>query len=337
MQGCVLLAALADSPSVAWAALGAALAGSMFGADAPSFRFVPGGGGTKGNAAVLASGLGLALLGTAWLALAGQPTLGSGTEPGWSGLLDGAAGCRGAVLTLAFAALLAGYGTLVVGAPAPASAAGVPGVALILLLRAAAILSANAAAQGGAIDPGPTLIVFGASAALIGLVVLWQAPTIPALIAGATVNGGGIVGIAFGLGSVAATQAGLLQLAAGTLARIAVLHCTAPDGTPHSHRGRLALVLSLAALAGLPPTGLFTAAMLLLSDVMQGNPLLACGIGGGLALGAAPCLARAGQVARSQPMATGHVAMAGWGLAGTWLCLALLVILGLLPILLGGE
>lgn len=372
LQGFVLLALLAGSPSIAWLAMLAAtlvmvlaialIPGTQETATAAARRHLPLAGGS----------LALALLGTTMLLLA-----------------DAGREMQTPLASMGFVLLLVGYGTLAglapchvwlsgsyAAGPAPISALLSPGLAnaaLALLLRARSTVAGTptfAGGNGGLLEPAGLLALFGALSAVAGAFMLWRRPGgCDALrwFAGCAVLQAGLAAVAFALGGPA-TIAGILVVAGGTLARTAAAQCliraaqrrggsgegdgreldslagllSRRDG---SGRGGLgyALLLSLVALAGLPPACLFTGEILLVMDAARHSPalaavlvasmliagwaLLACGVR--LVLGPpkqGAGEARALAAPQSPPLPAGR----RWDLAGAWAHLAILLLLGLL-------
>ena len=330
------LAALAADAGLTWLALEAAtiaaaalLAGSRRdGAVAAAWRLL-----------VLAGvGLALALFGTVLLYLAALPALGPGLSAmSWHALAAAAPQARGGLLTPGFAFLLVGYGALAALPPlhawrADAEAAAsrhlaallgaLPAVALVPLLRTRALLAANAQAM----PPGPPLLALGLLALLLAAFSLARQRDPRRRLALAAIGQSGVAAFAFGLGSTAADFAGLLHLTLLTLARTAVL-----PGRDRMQRraGRLTVAAGTAALAALPPFGLFASTFLIVSETARRAPWLLPPLGLGLLavgwalateLAARPCAAAANRREWWRDLLV---------LAPAWLALALVLLLGL--------
>ncbi len=297
LLGLVQLALLSDDIGLAWTAFAAA---AML---TPGWRAGP-------DLLPTAAGVLLALFGVVLLHAAAPPS-----DPGWPGLrwtgLPAAApGCQGSVLSLAFLLLLAGYGAVTVLAPRQAGTGGAPGlllpvVAFSVVLRLRGVMTANA----DAVAPGPPLLAFGMGALLLGAFGVWRRGR---LLAASTLGHNGIAAVAFGLGSPAATFAGLLHLTAHSLAH-AALRRSLPA---------MPLAVLLVALAGLPPFALFGSEALILAEAVRSLPWLAPLFGLGL-------LALAGALAvRLRDQRPGP-ANGPSGAASAWIWLPVAALLGL--------
>ncbi|MCZ8150731.1 MAG: proton-conducting transporter membrane subunit, partial [Roseomonas sp.] len=180
-------------------------------------------------------GIALALFGTILLYLAAQPVVGSG-DPGlsWAALRAVAAQCDPGVLSLAFVFLLVGYGTKAGLVPLhswlPDAEAEGPlpicavlsglllNAALLAILRAQSIIGANPAA----LAPGPFLIGFGLASLLLAAFALWRRRDARRLFAWSSIEHIGLATIAFGIGGVVASLAGLIHLLGHALVKSAV-------------------------------------------------------------------------------------------------------------------
>lgn len=328
--GFTLLALLSDNIGLTWAATVAATIALMLVVSLPGTR-------AAAEAAwrmfvLCGAALALALFGTVVLVLAAQPVLGPGwVAPGWaamswSGLAIAAPRCPGALLSLAFAFLLAGYGALAALAPLhgwmpdaqaeegplPVSAilsGGLLNAALAVILRLRGVLEANAEA----VAPGPPIMALGLLSALLGAFALWRQRDFRRFLALSTIGQGGLAAFAFGLGGPGATFAGLLHLTVHTLVKAALFQGAG---------GGLLLTAGLIALAGLPPFGLFTSEILILAETARRAPWLVLPLGAALVAGAWAVLARL-HAPRPASLAPNPAA-----LAGGWLHLAFAVLLG---------
>ena len=363
VQGSVLLALLSDNLGVAWMAMEAATIAAVLAVALPGTASAVG---TAWRFLILAGvGLALALFGIIVLYLAAQPAL----EPGWAamswtGLQRAAAGCQGAVLNLAFAMLLVGFGAKAAlvpmhawmpdsqaEGPTPVTAilaSGIINAALILLLRTRGVLSANASANAGAIDPGGPLMAVGLISVLMAALALWQLQDAKRFLAMSSVQHGGLAAIAFGLGGPVALYAGVLHLTGHTLAKAAAFQCvgrgaqwkggqrfTELSGLLPQRAGvGLPLLLAMAALAGLPPGSLFVSELLTVITGAQQRPawalILTVALGAGLLTGAWCVLARGQHLAFGPRTADRGPAPGRWDLAGAWANLLAVLALGVL-------
>jgi hydrogenase-4 component F len=336
----LLLAVLAGNLALTWFAMEA---GTIAGAAALAMRRTESAVAAAWRFFVLqAVGLSLALFGTILVFRAMQPVLGAGLASlSWSAVADAAPRARGPLLTLAFVFLLSGYGTSAALVPlhtwlakaeaeadAPTAAllgAAMPGVALALILRARALTVANP----GSLAPGPLLIAFGLASLLLGAFSLWRQHDARSSLPFATIGQSGVAAFAFGIGGPAANLAGMLHLTLLALAKSAALRCVR-SAFPPSRAGTLALAAGLAALAGVPPFGLFISLFLVASETARHLPWLLLPLGLGLAVGASALVARliaviAGSPAPGAGTPTPLVA----ALVPVWLALAVVMLLGL--------
>lgn len=344
----LLLAVVADHLLLAWAGMAASvllLVASLrpIGSEAAQWRLF----------LVGATALAMALLGVLLLSLAALPAVAGGTDTLlWTRMAELAPHSDGWVLTLAFVFLLLGLGTLaglvpLHGALLGAEAAGpvplsgvlgglLPGAALVALLRARSLVASNQ----DAVAPGPALLALGLLSLVLAALTLRRQASGPRFLAVAGLGHIGVVAFAFGLGSGAATFAGLLHLTLLTLTRSALIQLCGRagqvrgggglDGLLAGHRAlALTLTAGLVALAGLPPFGLFTSLFLVTMETVRAAPLLAIP----LTLGLAACAWAGG--ARVVALCR-HVALPDDGpspppgaLLPAWLLLAVVVVLGL--------
>lgn len=247
-------------------------------------------------------GIALALFGTILVYMAAQPVIGEGMEAMvWTRLLDRAAGFDPAMLNLAFVFLMLGYGTKVglvpvhawlpdahAEGPTPISAV-LSGlllnVALYALLRFKMLLSANPEA----ISPGPLMIGMGLVSLLFAAFMLYRRRDIKRLFAYSSIEHMGIVVFAFGMGGPLGNFAGLLHMVMHSLAKSAIFFAVGQvaqargtqridriHGLTQSHPALgWGLVIGVAAIAGLPPMGIFMSEFLLVTATMAREPLLA--------------------------------------------------------------
>lgn len=299
-------------------------------------------------------GIALALFGTILIYLAGQASIGPGVEAlAWTELHARAASFDASILNLAFVFLLVGYGTKVglaplhawlpdahAEGPTPISAV-LSGlllnVALYALLRFKMILAGNA----GAIAPGPLMLTMGLSSLLLASVMLYRRRDIKRFFAYSSIEHMGIITFAFGIGGPLANFAGLLHMALHSLTKSAIFfavgHIAQVKGTQkiadisgltHSHPWLgWGFVLGVAAIAGLPPMGLFMSEFLVVTSAMARQPWLAIPVVVGLVLAFGALLLRLQQVAFGAPR--GPSAPVSASLVPLYLHLALVVVAGL--------
>ena len=247
-------------------------------------------------------GIALALFGTILVYLAARPVLGEGMDAMvWTNLRAGAHAFDPALLNIAFIFLLLGYGTKVglapmhawlpdahAEGPTPISAV-LSGlllnVALYALLRFKILLADNPAA----IAPGPLMIGLGLLSLIFAGFMLYRRRDIKRLFAYSSIEHMGIIVFAFGMAGPFGNFAGLLQMTMHSLTKSAIFfsvgHVAQVKGTQRiADMGGLTeshpvlgwtLVAGVAAIAGLPPFGVFTSEFLIISSTFSREPLLA--------------------------------------------------------------
>ena len=254
-------------------------------------------------------GIALALFGTILVYLAAEERMGEGmTAMAWDHLLHRSATFDPALLNLAFVFLLLGYGTKVGLAPVhawlPDAHAEGPtpisavlsglllNVALFALLRFKLIMAGNP----HVLSPGPMMIAMGLLSLLFAALMLYRRRDIKRLFAYSSIEHMGIITLAFGLGGPLASFAGLLHMTMHSLTKSAIFfgvgYASQLEGTQRiaDIRGLTAsqpllgwlLVIAVAAIAGLPPFGVFTSEFLLLTSTFARVPWLAVLLGLGL-------------------------------------------------------
>jgi hydrogenase-4 component F len=247
-------------------------------------------------------GIALALFGTILVYVAAQPVVGDGIPAmTWGVLLAHAAQFDPTILNIAFVFLLLGYGTKAglvpvhawlpdahAEGPTPISAV-LSGlllnVALYAILRFKLLMTANAAA----LTPGPLLMAMGLASVLFGGIMLYRRRDVKRFFAYSSIEHMGIIAFAFGLGGPLANFAGLLHMTMHSLTKSSIFyaigHMTRIKGTQkiadirglttsHPLLGWI-FVASVAAIAGLPPFGIFTSEFLVVSSAFAQQPLLA--------------------------------------------------------------
>jgi hydrogenase-4 component F len=171
-------------------------------------------------------------------------------------------------------------------------------VALYAILRFKLLLAGSHAA----IDPGALLATLGLASLFLGAIMLYRRRDIKRMFAYSSIEHMGIIAFAFGIGGPLGNVAGLLQMAMHSLTKSAIFFAVGDvaqakgtqkiaeiGGLTESHPALgWSLVFAVAAIAGLPPFGIFTSEFLLLTSTFARAPLLAVllGIGILLALGA---------------------------------------------------
>jgi hydrogenase-4 component F len=169
--------------------------------------------------------------------------------------------------------------------------------ALHAVLRAKAIVGAHP----DAVTPGPFLIAFGLASLLLAAFALWRRRDARRFFAWSSIEHMGLAALAFGLGGATANLAGLLHMLGHSLCKSAVFfgvgHAAQLKGSQKtadigglvaSHPGLgWALALGIAAVAGLPPFGLFASEFLLLTEAAATRWWLIAPLGIGLLVAAA--------------------------------------------------
>jgi len=335
MTGATLLGLYADNIGVLWAAvecatiagtLAVSLPRSASALEAAWKYFILGG-----------VGIGLALFGTMLIYLAAQPALGPGlVAMSFSALATHAPQMDGTLLTLAFVFLLFGYGTKAALVPLhgwlPDAYAEGPAplttvlsgltlnVALLAILRFRHLLQANFAAGGGAMAPGPFLIVLGLASLFLTAFSLSHRRDARRFFGFSSIEHSGIAAFAFGIGGPIAIFGGLLHMLVHTLVKSALFQAliraaalrgsTAPGqygfahlrGIIHSNKyaGWL-LGACIFALTGMPPSGLFASEFIIVSQTIQRDPWASLPLGLGLLLCAVAILRNIGPLVFGPP------------------------------------
>jgi hydrogenase-4 component F len=247
-------------------------------------------------------GIALALFGTILVYLAARPVIGEGVDAMvWTVLITRARDFDPALLNIAFIFLLLGYGTKVglapmhawlpdahAEGPTPISAV-LSGlllnVALYALLRFKMLLAANP----GAIAPGPLMITLGLISLIFAAFMLYRRRDIKRMFAYSSIEHMGITVFAFGMAGPLGNFAGLLQMTMHSLTKSAIFfsvgHIAQVKGTQRiAEMGGLTashpvlgwgLIAGVAAIAGLPPFGVFTSEFLVVTSTFAREPLLA--------------------------------------------------------------
>ncbi|OWV83230.1 hydrogenase 4 subunit F [Rhizobium sp. R693] len=273
-------------------------------------------------------GIAFALFGTILVYLAAQPVVGEGYDAMvWTILVEHAAAFDPALLNVAFVFLLLGYGTKVglaplhawlpdahAEGPTPISAV-LSGlllnVALYAVLRFKILLSVSPEA----IAAGPLMITMGLTSLIFAAFMLYRRRDIKRLFAYSSIEHMGIVVFAFGLGGPLANFAGLLHMVMHSLTKSAIFFAvghvaqvkgtqrlSAIRGLTETHPGLgWGLLACVAAIAGLPPMGIFMSEFLIVSSTFATHPLLAIPLVFGLLVAFGALFLRLTGVAFGQP------------------------------------
>ncbi|PKR90836.1 hydrogenase 4 subunit F [Pleomorphomonas diazotrophica] len=256
-------------------------------------------------------GIALALFGTILIYMAARPVIGEGHDAMvWTTLIANANAFSPELLNVAFVFLMLGYGTKVglaplhawlpdahAEGPTPISAV-LSGlllnVALYALLRFKMLLAANPLA----VAPGPLLVTLGLVSLIFAAFMLYLRRDIKRLFAYSSIEHMGLIAFAFGMGGPLANFAGLLHMTMHSLTKSAIFFAVGQvaqvkgtqkladiRGLTESHPTLgWSLVVGVAAIAGLPPMGIFTSEFLLVSSTFAREPLLAIPLVAGLLL-----------------------------------------------------
>jgi hydrogenase-4 component F len=274
-------------------------------------------------------GIALALFGTILVYLAARPVIGEGLDAMvWTVLITKVRDFDPALLNIAFVFLLLGYGTKVglapmhawlpdahAEGPTPISAV-LSGlllnVALYALLRFKMLLAANP----GAIAPGPLMITLGLISLIFAAFMLYRRRDIKRMFAYSSIEHMGIIVFAFGMAGPLGNFAGLLQMTMHSLTKSAIFfsvgHVAQVKGTQRiAEMGGLTathpvlgwgLIAGVAAIAGLPPFGVFTSEFLVVSSTFAREPLLAILFVFGLLISFGALFLRVTSVAFGEPV-----------------------------------
>ncbi|HET8995976.1 MAG TPA: hydrogenase 4 subunit F, partial [Acetobacteraceae bacterium] len=257
-----------------------------------------------------------------------RPVVGEGQDAMvWTLLIEHASTFDPALLNVAFVFLFLGYGTKVglaplhawlpdahAEGPTPISAV-LSGlllnVALYALLRYKILLAAAPAA----IAPGPLMVTMGLVSLIFAAFMLYRRRDIKRLFAYSSIEHMGIIVFAFGMAGPLGNFAGLLQMTMHSLTKSAIFfavgHVSQVKGTQRiAEIGGLTethpvlgwgLVAGVAAIAGLPPFGVFTSEFLVVSSTFARQPLLAVLLIFGLLVAFGALLLRLTSVAFGEP------------------------------------
>ncbi|WP_128928030.1 hydrogenase 4 subunit F [Bradyrhizobium guangxiense] len=308
-------------------------------------------------------GIALALFGTILVYMAARPVVGEGLDGMvWTVLVKHAAKFDPALLNVAFAFLLLGYGTKVglaplhawlpdahAEGPTPISAV-LSGlllnVALYALLRFKMMLAVNSAA----IAPGPLMVTMGLISVIFAALMLYRRRDIKRMFAYSSIEHMGIIVFAFGMGGPLANFAGLLHMTMHSLTKSAIFfavgHIAQVKGTqkiadisgltvtnPALGWG---LMLGVIAIVGLPPLGIFMSEFLVVSSTFARAPWLTVILVLGIIIALGGLLLRIGAVMFGEPKGRTAPAEASYVPMFTHLGLVLMAGIYLPPVLVTG-
>jgi hydrogenase-4 component F len=273
-------------------------------------------------------GIALALFGTILVYMAAQPVLGEGEDAMvLVRLMERAAELDPSLLNVAFVFLMLGYGTKVglaplhawlpdahAEGPTPISAV-LSGlllnVALYAVLRFKLLMAANPAS----IPPGPLMIGLGLLSLIFAAFMLYRRRDIKRLFAYSSIEHMGIIVFAFGMGGPIANFAGLLHMTMHSLTKSGIFYIVGLisqiKGTQRiaDIRGLTTtnpalgwgLVAGVAAIAGLPPFGVFMSEFLIVTSTFARDPWIAIAFVFGLIVGFGALLLRVSEIAFGEP------------------------------------
>jgi hydrogenase-4 component F len=299
-------------------------------------------------------GIALAFFGTILVYLVAQDVLGEGLPAmAWDLMVQKAAGFDPGLLSLAFVFLLVGYGTKVglapfhawlpdahAEGPTPISAV-LSGlllnVALYALLRFKMLLAANPAT----LNVGAIMMVLGLVSLVFAAFMLYRRRDIKRLFAYSSIEHMGIITFAFGIGGPIANFAGLLHMTMHSLTKSAIFfavgHIAQVKGTQQIAQIRglsvthpalaVGLALSVIAIAGLPPFGVFMSEFMLVSSTFARQPVLAVILVFGILVALGALVLRLQQILFGEP--TGPVGHVKASYVPLFLHLAIVLVAGL--------
>ncbi len=272
-------------------------------------------------------GIALALFGTILIFFTSSTLFGHSNDAlTWTLLLARADELNPDVMMMAFAFLMVGYGTKIGLAPmhawlpdahgegpTPVSAV-LSGLLLNLALYALVRFKMLVDASTGSQMAGHIMIAFGLFSLLIAALSLHRQQDIKRMFSFSSIEHMGLMTIAFGIGTPLANFAGLLHMTVHSLVKSGIFftvgHAAQAMGSQsmdqicgliRHHPGiGWGLLIGTAAIAGLPPFGVFTSEFLLFSAALDTHPWLIALLLAGL------LLAFAGLFRFVQPMVFGE-------------------------------
>jgi len=273
-------------------------------------------------------GIGLALFGTILVYMSAHPVIGEGVQAMvWTTLVANVAAFDPALLNLAFVFLLLGYGTKVglaplhawlpdahAEGPTPISAV-LSGLLLNVALYAVLRFKLLLAGNPEALAPGPLMVGMGLVSLVFAAFMLYRRRDIKRMFAYSSIEHMGIITFAFGMGGPIANFSGLLHMVMHSLTKSAIFfavgHIAQVKGTQKiaSIRGLTAthpwlgwgLVIGVAAIAGLPPLGIFMSEFLVVTSTFAREPLLALPLVFGILVAFGALLLRLNGLAFGEP------------------------------------
>lgn len=247
-------------------------------------------------------GIAFALFGTILVYLAAQPVVGEGYDAMViPKLMENAAAFDPALLNVAFVFLMLGYGTKVglapmhawlpdahAEGPTPISAV-LSGLLLNVALYAVLRFKVLMAANPEAISPGPLMASLGLLSLIFAAFMLYRRRDVKRLFAYSSIEHMGVIVFAFGMGGPIANFAGLLHMTMHSLTKSGIFYMVGLisqikgtqriadiRGLTQSHPLLgWGLLIGVAAIAGLPPFGIFTSEFLITTSTFARAPLLA--------------------------------------------------------------
>ena len=244
-------------------------------------------------------GIAQALFGTILLYMAAEKVLGpQGATLLWTGLDAIKGQLDPAIVTLAFAFLLIGYGTKIGLVPLhswlpDAHAEGPTPVSAVLsglLLNVAmyAVLRCKVLTDGALEGPltGQLMMGFGLLSVVVAAFFLSRQKDVKRMFSYSSIEHMGLITFAFGMGGPVANYAGLLHMTVHSLVKSAIFftvgHATQKAGTQFMSeiRGLIkvnpavgwGLMLGVMAILGMPPFGVFASEFLILTTAMREQP-----------------------------------------------------------------
>jgi hydrogenase-4 component F len=269
-------------------------------------------------------GIALALFGTILVYMAAQPVVGEGFDAMvLVRLMERAAEFDPSLLNVAFIFLMLGYGTKVglaplhawlpdahAEGPTPISAV-LSGLLLNVALYAVLRFKLLMAANPQSISPGPLMIGLGLLSLTFAAFMLYRRRDIKRLFAYSSIEHMGIIVFAFGMGGPIANFAGLLHMTMHSLTKSGIFYTV---GLISQIKGtqRIAdirgltitnpalgwgLLAGVAAIAGLPPFGIFMSEFLIVTSTFARDPWIAVAFVFGLIVGFGALLLRITEIA----------------------------------------
>jgi hydrogenase-4 component F len=274
-------------------------------------------------------GIALALFGTILVYMSARPVVGEGPAGMiWTVLMEHSARLDPALLDLAFVFLILGYGTKVglaplhawlpdahAEGPTPISAV-LSGLLLNVALHAVLRFKLLLAGNPMAIPPGTLMATMGLVSLIFAAFMLYRRRDIKRLFAYSSIEHMGITVFAFGMGGPLANFAGLLHMTMHSLTKSAIFFTVGQIAQVKGSqriddiRGLTVthpllgwgLVVGVAAIAGLPPMGIFMSEFLVVSSTFVRAPWLAIPLVMGLLVAFGALMLRLHAIAFGEPV-----------------------------------